>query len=470
MDELSLYWETVVDAMQDGLLVVDPRGTIVSVNQAAQKLTGYRKKELLGKSCQVLSCTGCKVFDGRKTRQRKPKHWCSLFSQGKIRAKKCIIKNKSGEAVQVIKRASLLRDKSQDVIGAVETLTDISDVVRQQNEIASLRRTLRRTDTYHGLLGHSAQMERLYNLIENAAQSEAPVAIYGESGVGKELVAKAIHEASPRSKNPFVKVSCAALNENLLESELFGHVKGAFTGANKTRMGRFEAANKGDLFLDEIGDVPLSTQVKLLRVLEEKELERVGDNAPIKVDTRIVTATNKDLEQCVADGTFREDLFYRINVIPMYVPALRERTDDIPILAQSVCERISLRGGESIMNISPAAMNIFQTYSWPGNVRELQNTIEYAFVLCGGQEIKPEHLPPKISPHGEQVPGAIACVDSDVSGANAEADTTSSQREQLIEALKRTGGHQAKAADILGVSRVTVWKRMKKYGVKADFR
>ena len=370
----------------------------------------------------------------------------------------------------MIKRASLLRDKSQNVIGAVETLTDISDVVRQQNEIASLRRTLLRTDTYHGLLGHSAQMERLYNLIENAAQSEAPVAIYGESGVGKELVAKAIHEASPRSKNPFVKVSCAALNENLLESELFGHVKGAFTGANKTRMGRFEAANKGDLFLDEIGDVPLSTQVKLLRVLEEKELERVGDNAPIKVDTRIVTATNKDLEQCVADGTFREDLFYRINVIPMYVPALRERTDDIPILAQSFCERISLRGGKSIMNISPTAMNILQTYSWPGNVRELQNTIEYAFVLCGGQEIKPEHLPPKISPHGEQVPGSIARMDPDVSGANAQADTPSSQREQLIEALKRTGGHQAKAADILGVSRVTVWKRMKKYGVKADFR
>ncbi|OEU45380.1 MAG: sigma-54-dependent Fis family transcriptional regulator [Desulfobacterales bacterium S7086C20] len=456
MDDLSRYWKTVVDTMQDGLLVVDPQGTIVSMNQTAERLTGYRKRELLGKSCRVLACNGCKVFTGNRA-----KHWCSLFSYGKNRVKRCLIMNKSGEAIHVMKQASLLRDESGEVIGAVETLTDISDVVRQENEISSLRRTLRRQDTYHGLLGKSAPMERLFALIENAAQSDAPVAIFGESGVGKELVAKAIHHSSPRRKKPFVKVSCAALNENLLESELFGHVKGAFTGAHRARVGRFEAAHGGALFLDEIGDIPLSTQVKLLRVLEEKEIERVGDHKPVKVDVHIITATNKDLEGLVGKGTFREDLFYRINVIPIYIPTLRERTEDIPVLAQSFCERISLSGSKSITTISPEAMEILQSYAWPGNVRELRNTIEYAFVLCRGDEIKPEHLPPKVT-SGDTAYRHTGPLD--------RSDRNASEKERLIEALRQAKGRQAKAAELLGVSRVTVWKRMKKYGVTATYR
>jgi len=464
MDNFARYWKTVVDTIQDGLLVVDRRGTIVSMNAAAEKLTGYRKSDIIGKSCRVLSCDGCKINSGKKA-----KHWCSLFSRGSIRSRRCVIRNGKGERIHVIKRASLLRDEKGEVVGAVETLTDMSEVVRQENEIASLRRTLMEQDSYHGILGKSPAISQLFGLVESAAQSEAPVAIFGESGVGKELVAKAIHAASPRAKKPFVKVSCAALNENLLESELFGHVKGAFTGANRSRMGRFEAANGGALFLDEIGDVPLSTQVKLLRVLEEKELERVGDNMPIKVDVRIITATNKNLEQCVRDETFREDLFYRINVIPIHIPALRQRTEDIPILAQSFCERISLRGGKSITSISPAAMEALQAYSWPGNVRELQNTIEYAFVLCRGHEIKPDHLPPKIAPKNYSAQG-MPCVCAEAPASEETPDSSLSDREQLIQALKQTGGHQAKAAEMLGISRVTLWKRMKKYGVKADFR
>jgi PAS domain S-box-containing protein len=463
MDNLSQYWETVVDTMQDGLLVVDTRGMIVSMNEAAEDLTGYRKHELLGKSCTVLACNGCKVHKGEKA-----KHWCSLFARGNIRARKCLIMNKTGESIDVIKRASLLRDESGEVIGAVETLTDISAVVRQENEIASLRRTLRRQDGYHGILGNSVPMKRLFGLIENAAQSEAPVAIFGESGVGKELVAKAIHETSPRSKKPFVKVSCAALNENLLESELFGHVKGAFTGAHRTRIGRFEAAHGGALFLDEIGDIPLSTQVKLLRVLEEKEIERVGDHKSMKVDVRIITATNKDLEGLVEKGSFREDLFYRINVIPMYVPPLKERIEDIPVLVQSFIERISLKGEKSVDSISPEAMALLQSYSWPGNVRELQNIIEYAFVLCRGKEVKPEHLPPKIA-SSSKIGRGMPSTSSDVPLSDRD-DTSQSDRDRLIEALRRTQGHQSKAAKLLGISRVTLWKRMKKYGVTADYR
>jgi PAS domain S-box-containing protein len=464
IDNLSKYWKTVVDTMQDGLLVVDTQGTIVSMNQAAERLTGYRKRELLGKSCTVLACNGCKVHSGNKA-----KHWCSLFARGNIRSRRCLILNKKGESIHVIKHASLLKDEDGEVIGAVETLTDISDVVRQENEIACLRRTLRKQDGYHGILGKSPSMKALFSLLENAAQSEAPVAIYGESGVGKELVAQAIHQSSSRRKKPFVKVSCAALNENLLESELFGHVKGAFTGAHRARIGRFEAAHGGDLFLDEIGEIPLSTQVKLLRVIEGKEIERVGDHKSFKVDVRIITATNKNLEALVSKGKFREDLFYRINVIPVYVPPLRERPEDIPALVESFFERVSLRGQKSITTISFEAMEILKSYSWPGNVRELQNTIEYAYVLCSGREVGPEHLPPKLVSASQVRTGPMSLPSSDpplLDGQHAPR----SDRDRLIEALRRTQGHQSKAAELLGISRVTLWKRMKKYGVKTNFQ
>jgi PAS domain S-box-containing protein len=434
------------------------------MNKAAERLTGYRKNELLGKSCKVLTCNGCKVFSGPTAQ-----HWCSLFAQGKIRARRCLITNKNGDPIHVIKHASLLRNESGEVIGAVETLTDISTLVQQEHEIASLRRTLYDQEGFHGIIGKSQPMEMLFRLIENAAQSEAPVAIYGESGVGKELVAKALHASGPRREKPFVRVSCAALNENLLESELFGHVKGAFTGAHRTRVGRFEAANGGDLFLDEVGDIPLGTQVKLLRVLEEKEIERVGDHKPVRVDVRIISATNKDLEALIGKGTFREDLFYRISAIPIRVPPLRERTGDIPVLAQAFCERISLKGSKVITTISPEAMHILQAYAWPGNVRELQNTMEHAFVLCQGNAIQPEHLPFKILSPSPKVEDGEAPSPTRLL-APAVTEKTASEKDRLLEALARAAGRQAKAAEILGISRVTLWKRMKKHGVSAKYQ
>jgi DNA-binding NtrC family response regulator len=299
-------------------------------------------------------------------------------------------------------------------------------------------------------------MERLFHLIDNASQSDAPIVVFGESGVGKELVAKAIHALGTRKKKPFIKVSCAALNENLLESELFGHVKGAFTGAHRTRVGRFEAAQGGDLFMDEIGDVPLATQVKLLRVLEEKEIEKVGDHRSVQVDVRIISATNKNLEELVAKGDFREDLLYRINVIPIHVPALRERAEDIPLLAQAFCERISLKGSKSIESVSPKAMEVLLSYRWPGNVRELQNAIEYAFVLCQGKIIEPEHLPPKV------ISGRREFLVPDPRGSSSPL----SEKDALMEALRKVKGNQSEAAKLLGVSRVTVWKRIKKYGIR----
>jgi len=299
-------------------------------------------------------------------------------------------------------------------------------------------------------------MRRVFDLIENIAQSDAPVLILGESGTGKELVAKALHDVGPRKDKPYVKVNCAALNESLLESELFGHVKGAFTGAYRSRQGRFEAAQGGDIFLDEIGDLPLSTQVKLLRVLEEKIIERVGDNRPIPVDVRIITATNRDLQSLVKAGNFREDLFFRINVIPIYLPPLRERREDIPLLAEAFFRRMRLKTGKDIKGITKYAMALLMTYSWPGNVRELRSAFEYAFVACQQPLIQPYHFPPHIC-NGE-IPVKR--------GKNVIViDKEELKKQELIKALEEAGGNQSKAARILGVSRVTVWNRMKRFGI-----
>jgi PAS domain S-box-containing protein len=384
--DIASFWETIVNTLHDGLLVVDARGTILNMNPAAEELTGYTAEELVGRNCRVLNCSGCQIY-GRGA----GKEWCSLYVRNRIRAKKCTITDKNGRALFVMKNASVLKDDHGNVVGAIETLTDISEIVRQQQEIMSLRQTCRLDDGFHGIIGHAPSMQRLFELIDNVAQSDAPVLIHGPSGTGKELSARAVHEAGPRKTKPFIKVNCAALNENLLESELFGHVKGAYTGADRARIGRFEAAHGGTIFLDEIGDIPLATQVKLLRVLEEKEIERVGDHHPIAVDVRIISATNKNLEKSIAAGQFREDLYFRINVFPLTMPALQDRMEDIPLLVQGFITQNNQRSGKTIEGLSPEAMDALLGYTWPGNVRELRNTIEYAFVLCPGGWIGPVH-------------------------------------------------------------------------------
>jgi len=252
---------------------------------------------------------------------------------------------------------------------------------------------------------------------------------------------------------PFVVVDCGALVETLFESELFGHVKGAYTGADRQRTGRFEAAHGGSIFLDEIGDIPPATQVKLLRVLEEKEIERVGDHTPIKVDVRVITATNKNLDELIAAGRFREDLFFRISVFPLAIPPLKDRTEDIPIIVQHFIAQHRQKSGKNITGISPEAVARLSVYAWPGNVRELRNAIEYALVLCPEGEIGVQHLPPKI------VADRTCICPPPVEPAGAH------EREQLVRALRQAGGNQSAAARLLGVSRVTIWKRMKKHRV-----
>ena len=451
--EIAKYWKTIVDTLQDGLMVLDPQGNILAVNPAAEKLTGYSAEELVGHNCRTLNCTGCDVF-GRGS----GKDWCKLFVSGEVRAKKCMLSKKDRRAVHVVKNASVLRDSNGRMLGAVETFTDISEIVRQQQEIETLRKSCHLEEKHHGLLGEAPPMLRLFELIENVSQTDAPVLIHGQSGTGKELVARAIHEESPRKNKPFIKVNCAALNENLLESELFGHERGAYTGADRTRIGRFEAAHEGSIFLDEIGDIPPATQVKLLRVLEEKEIERVGDHKPIPVNVRIISATNKDLDALIDQGLFREDLFFRINVFPLYCPSLSERLDDIPIILQNFIEENAAKGGKKISGLTPEAMEALLSYSWPGNVRELRNAVEYAFVLCSGGWIGKEHLPPKITANGKRT------------SVHYHQDATSREEERakLINTLRRVGGNQSEAARLLGVSRVTVWKRIKKYAINLE--
>ena len=449
--ELNQYWKTVVDTIQEGVMIVAPGGIIVSANRAFLELTGYELNELVGQPCSRLNCTACHL-----ERKSEGSHWCRLFRHGEMKKQRCVLVRRDGSRVHIFKNASVLRDSRGEVIGAVETMTDITEILEKETKIEAFKRELNRQDTFHGMVGNSAPMQRVYNMIGNAAESDAPIIIFGESGTGKELAAQAVHDISSRRDYPYIKVNCAALNPSLVESELFGHVKGAFTSAIQNRKGRFEAADRGSIFLDEIGDLPLATQVKLLRVLEEKTIRRVGENKPIPVDVRIISATNKDIAAMVREGTFREDFFYRINVIPLEIPPVRERAEDISLLAESFFRKMQLKMDKDIRGISSRAMDLLIRYNWPGNVRELRSTFEYAFVTCQGPIITPDDLP-----------GVIVRFESQASPSSppAPVDRREQQKQELIKALQESGGNQTRAAKMLGVSRVTVWNRMKRFGI-----
>jgi PAS domain S-box-containing protein len=452
MDEHQIehHWKQIFDTVNDGLFLVGPDGAILMVNKAFERLTGYKARELLGRPCTMLRCDACE-----SALRKQGASWCTLFKHGKNVRKRCVVVRKDGTYLPAIKTASVLRTEEGAPLAAVETLTDLSHLDRLGHEVDQLARQLDMEEGYHGIVGKSPVMERAFQVIEKAAQSDAPVIIYGESGTGKDLTASAIHQAGRRKEGPFVHFNCAALNEALIESELFGHVRGAFTGAYRHRMGRFEAAHGGDLFLDEIGDIPPSTQMRLLRVLEKKEFERVGDHRPIGVDVRIITATNKDLHRLIAERRFREDLFFRINVIPIHLPPLRERKEDIPLLLRTFIQRMRAGSGKDITGLTPAAMDRLMAYSWPGNVRELKSALEYAFVIAHEGLIDPAHLP-------QQFRGETGFVRTEATASGTQAPE---EKAALMVALQQSGGNQSEAARILGVSRVTVWNRMRKHGL-----
>jgi Nif-specific regulatory protein len=305
--------------------------------------------------------------------------------------------------------------------------------------------------------GNSSKMNEVFRLIESVAVTDATVLIRGESGVGKELIADAIHFNSPRKTKPFIKVNCAALPESLIESELFGHEKGAFTGASNTRIGRFEAANGGTIFLDEFGDIPASTQVKLLRVLQEREIERIGSTKPIKVDVRILCATNRNLEELMEKGQFREDLYYRINVFPIYIPALRERINDIPILTDFFIDKFNKRHGKHIKRITSSAIDTLMVYHWPGNIRELENCIERACILSTDNVIRTNNLPASLQ---------TAEGTKTMQSGTLDIILGKIEKQIIIDALIATKGNSAKAAEQLGITERMMGIRTKKYDLE----
>ena len=449
-EEYNQYWRTVINTMQDGLMVVDPGGLIISVNPAFEALTGYRADELVGQPCSLLGCDSCDYPHNPRGGLQ-----CDLFKEGAIQRCRCTLRKKDGSPLYVLKNAALIQGQAGEAMGGVETLTDLSEVVAKERELVSLRRQMGMDQVFQGMVGRSPAMLRLFSFIESAADSDAPVLITGESGTGKEMVAEALHRLGRRSGGPMIKVNCAALNESILESELFGHVKGAFTGADAARMGRFEAAKGGDFLLDEVGDLPPATQVKLLRVLQEKVIERVGDHKPIPVDVRIISATHRDLRELVAQGRFREDLYYRIAVVPIQTPPLRQRPQDVPLLVEAFLKRILQDSSKQITGADREAMDLLLQYQWPGNVRELINALEYAVVLCPGGMIGPEHLPQSIRGAAQDPPPAREPARPSPAAGNRD------ERERIIQALRQAQGRRQEAADLLGVSRVTLWKKMK---------
>ncbi|MBW1801628.1 MAG: sigma 54-interacting transcriptional regulator [Deltaproteobacteria bacterium] len=455
-NEWGKYWPVIADTMAGGLALIGPDGRILLVNRAFEKITGYGRDDILGQTCDIFNCDAC---EGVKSEDKD--FWCRLFQDPdrKIEGCRCELIGKDGLIVPVLKNAAVLRDKRGEILGAIETVVDISELEKRDKKIEELSRFSTDRSSFYGMQGQTKLMRNVFGLIEKAAMSDFPVVIYGESGTGKELAAHAIHQLSQRCDNPFVAVNCASLNESLLESEFFGHVKGAFTGAYRHRVGRFEAAGDGSIFLDEIGDMPMSTQAKLLRVLETKRIERVGEQSLIPINARFIFATNRNLPDLVKSGHFREDLFFRINVIPIHIPALRERIDDLPLIAENIILDLAKKTGKPITGLSRNALDHCLQYPWEGNVRELKNALQYAFVVAESGPIELEHLPNHLT--GREAPRSEPEDTIDLNGSLHE-------RQTLIEALQKAGGNRSEAARILNVARATVWNRIRKYNIQIE--
>ncbi len=341
---------------------------------------------------------------------------------------------------------------------------------RLQDENIRLKRELKKRFQPSNIVGQSKRMQDVYDTLELVSKTKATLLLRGESGTGKELVAHAVHYQSDRAEKPFIKVACAALPETLLESELFGYEKGAFTGANTTKAGRFEMASDGTLFLDEIGDLPPSTQVKLLRVLQEREFERLGGTQTLRVDIRLIAATNKDLEKEVREGRFREDLYYRLNVVPIMLPALRERREDIPQLVAHFLERSSRENKKSVKYISDAAMEILMNYAWPGNVRELENAIERAVVLSKEDTLTPELFPIPKDAEGPGLTVFNPLPPQEFASGPLPAAVEQLEKRMIEAALQKSGGNQRKAAQLLGLTERIIGYKIKAYGLKTKIQ
>lgn len=440
---LEINSDIILNSIADGVVVLGLDHKILFINRAARELLGRAEAEDIlkaGKCSDILGHSGC-TFDCLINRTIKTGEHLYNYD---------VTLERGARKITLSINTALLKNEQGKVIGGIE-------IFRDNSLIRELKDEIRGRYTFENIVGKNYRMHEVFELLREVAPTRATVLIEGETGTGKELIANAIHHNSPRGEGAFIKVNCAALSEGLLESELFGHVKGAFTGAINDKVGRFEMADGGTIFLDEVGDITLHTQVKLLRVLQEGEFEKVGGTKTQKVDVRVITATNKDLKAMVERGEFREDLFYRLKVVPIHLPALRERKDDIPILVRHFLDKFNREMNMEVTHISPPAMELLLDYDYPGNIRELEHVIEHAFVRCQGRTINPEHLPKDL-----QTRGVIERVMS------TEEPLKALEKEMIMKALLETGWRYNETAKKLRMSRTTLWRRMKELGIEKN--
>jgi two-component system, NtrC family, response regulator HydG len=431
--------EAIFRSVKDPIITVDKDGVVIEMNEAATTSCGL-SREAIGMPFKAQP-KGCK---GR----------CVEYLEEAIRRRTHVEANRI-ECRHNAGTAKVISLSAFPLLGAQDAFSGVVMVFRDETRLVGLERELKEHKQFHRLVGRCAKMQKVYSLIEALASAQTTVLITGETGTGKELVAEALHSEGERSSKPLVKVNCSALPETLLESELFGHVKGAFTGAVQERIGRFQKGHGGTIFLDEVGDLSPKIQAELLRVLQEREFERVGDSTPIQVDIRVIAATNKDLREKVRLGEFREDLYYRLKVVEIAMPPLRERREDMPILVDHFRNKFNRTFGKAIGAVSTGVMEAFLGYTWPGNVRELEHTMEHAFVLCQNRTITVDDLPPDVL----NTPAP--------SERSAEAARGDDYR-AILDALEKTGWNKAKAARLLGINRATVYRKMQKYNLADD--
>lgn len=427
----------IFDSISDGVFTVDKNCIITSFNSSAERITGFSAEEALGRHCFDIFRTEvchkrCALRD-------------TLNHQDPIADARVTIITQQGREVPISVTTTVLRDDSNAVIGAVEFFRD-------QTEVEHLRHALHEAKSLEGMVSVSPKMRRIMQTLPSIAESECNVLIHGPSGSGKELFAHMIHNLSPRRYGPYIKINCAALPATLLESELFGYVKGAFTDAKRDKPGQFCLANGGTLLLDEISEMDVSLQVKLLRVLNDGEYQPLGAVKALHTDARIIAATNADLKAAIQEKRFREDLLYRINVVTIDLPALRDRPEDLPLLLDFFLKKLGQKFRKHITRVSPEVLALLRRYDFPGNVRELENTIEHAFVMCEGETIGIEHLPADI------------VATSSISGRSPTPPQD--EKETILESLRRHGGNRAHVARELGMHRSTLWRKIKTMGIE----
>jgi PAS domain S-box-containing protein len=436
------FTNAILESISDGVFTVDSDFRVTSFNRAAERITGVCRGEALGRHCsEVLRSSLCEDA-------------CALratLENGKpIINRSCFIVNGNGRRIPISVSTAVLRDAEGRIAGGAETFRDLS-------EIEELKRELSGRVQIGDLVSQSPRMRRIFDVFAAVADSLSTVLIQGATGTGKELLAHAIHGAGPRKDGPFVAVNCGALPDTLLESELFGYKAGAFTGAQRDKAGRFALAEGGTLFLDEIGEMSRALQVRLLRVLQERTYEPLGSTGSVRTDTRVITATNADLSRLVQQGWFRQDLYYRINVVRLELPPLRDRREDIPLLVQHFLDRLNRREAKGVTGVSPEALSLFTSYDYPGNVRELQNVVEHAFVVCDGQTIDTRHLPPEIADTGPVV----------ATGSDDLAKRLRTVEAHIIrQALRRNKYNRLATARALGLHKTTLFRKMKALGVE----